>query len=380
MNKIKFIFLTFLSINLSAAIPNPPDLGVGSYILYEPNTKKILASFNADAPVEPASLTKLMTSYVVADYIKEDFIDLTDTPKISINAWKTPGSRMFIRESTKVPVSELIKGMIIQSGNDASVALAEHVAGSEENFAYLMNEYARELGMENTSFNNASGLPDPLNVTSANDLAILTGELIKNFPDHYRHYSQKSFTYAGILQKNRNQLLWRDNTSVTFDGVKTGYTESAGYCLVGSAVKDGMRLVAVVLGSEDDKRFTDVSNLMVYGFRFFKTEKLFEKNEPLKSVQVIAGKKDNINIGMPEDVVLTLQRDQRDSLRYEVTADTTVLAPINSMDKAGTVKVFDGDNNIIYESDLIYLESVEELGFFQRLIAIIWNWIKSLFN
>ena len=380
MNKIKFIFLTLLSINLSAAIPNPPDLGVGSYILYEPNTKKVLASFNADAPVEPASLTKLMTSYVVADYIKEDFIDLTDTPKISINAWKTPGSRMFIRESTKVPVSELIKGMIIQSGNDASVALAEHVAGSEENFAYLMNEYARELGMENTSFNNASGLPDPLNVTSANDLAVLTGELIKNFPDHYRHYSQKSFTYAGIAQKNRNQLLWRDNASVTFDGVKTGYTESAGYCLVGSAVKDGMRLVAVVLGSEDDKRFNDVSNLMVYGFRYFKTEKLFEKNEPLKSVQVIAGKKDNVNVGISEDVVLTLQRDQRDSLRYEVTADTTVLAPINSMDKAGTVRVFDGDNNIVYESDLIYLESVEELGFFRRLIAIIWNWIKSLFN
>tara|TARA_Y100000746_G_scaffold49908_1_gene38984 strand:- start:13567 stop:14709 length:1143 start_codon:yes stop_codon:yes gene_type:complete len=380
MNKIKFIFLTFLSINLSAAIPNPPDLGIGSYILYEPNTKKVLASFNADAPVEPASLTKLMTSYVVADFIEKDFISLTDTPKISINAWKTPGSRMFIRESTKVPVQELIKGMIIQSGNDASVALAEHVAGSEENFTYLMNEQAKELGMENTSFNNASGLPDPLNVTSAYDLAILTGELIKNFPEHYRHYSQKSFTYAGIAQKNRNQLLWRDNASVTFDGVKTGYTQSAGYCLVGSAVKDGMRLVAVVLGSEDDKRFNDVSNLMVYGFRYFKTEKLFEKNDPLKSVKVIAGKRDNVNIGIPEDVVLTLQRDQRDSLRYEVTADTTVLAPVNLMDKAGTVKVFDADNNIIYQSDLIYLESVEELGFFQRIIAIIWNWIKSLFN
>ena len=380
MNKIKFIFLAFLSINLSAAIPNPPDLGIGSYILYEPNTKKVLASFNADAPVEPASLTKLMTSYVVADFIEKDFISLTDTPKISINAWKTPGSRMFIRESTKVPVQELIKGMIIQSGNDASVALAEHVAGSEENFTYLMNEQAKELGMENTSFNNASGLPDPLNVTSAYDLAILTGELIKNFPEHYRHYSQKSFTYAGIAQKNRNQLLWRDNASVTFDGVKTGYTQSAGYCLVGSAVKDGMRLVAVVLGSEDDKRFNDVSNLMVYGFRYFKTEKLFEKNDPLKSVKVIAGKRDNVNIGIPEDVVLTLQRDQRDSLRYEVTADTTVLAPVNLMDKAGTVKVFDADNNIIYQSDLIYLESVEELGFFQRIIAIIWNWIKSLFN
>ena len=377
MNKAKIILLAVLGINLSAAIPNPPDLGVGSYILYEPNTKKVLASFNADAPVEPASLTKLMTSYVVADYVKEDFIKLTDTPKISIKAWKAPGSKMFIRESTRVEVSELIKGMIIQSGNDASVALAEHVAGSEESFVILMNDYAKELGMENTSFNNASGLPDPLNVTSANDLAILTGELIKNFPDHYRHYSQKSFTYAGIAQKNRNQLLWRDDM---FDGVKTGYTQSAGYCLVGSAVKDGMRLVAVILGSEDNKRFNDVSNLMVYGFRYFKTEKLFTEKEPVKSIEVIAGKKDKVNVGLPQDVVLTLQKNQRDSLKFEISTESTILAPIKSMDKAGTIKVLDSDNNVIYESDLIYLESVEEKGFFWRLIAIIWNWIKSLFR
>ena len=179
-----------------------------SYILYEPNTKKVLVSFNDDEPVQPASLTKLMTSYVVADYIKEDFIKLNDTPKISVKAWKTEGSRMFIREGTKVPVSELIKGMIIQSGNDASVALAEHVAGSEDNFAYLMNDYASQLGMNNSSFNNASGLPDPLNVTSAYDLAVLTSALIKNFPEHYKLYSEKSFTYAGIKQPNRNRLLW----------------------------------------------------------------------------------------------------------------------------------------------------------------------------
>tara|TARA_B100000427_G_scaffold153482_1_gene127809 strand:- start:1290 stop:2420 length:1131 start_codon:yes stop_codon:yes gene_type:complete len=376
MNKITFILLAFLGMNISA-IPNPPDLGVGSYILYEPNTKKVLVSFNSDAPVEPASLTKLMTSYVVADYIKEDFINMTDTPKISIKAWKTEGSRMFIREGTEVLVSDLIKGMIIQSGNDASVALAEHVAGNEENFVYLMNEYASELGMNNTSFNNASGLPDPLNVTSASDLALLTGELIKNFPDHYRHYSQKSFEFNGIKQKNRNQLLWRDDI---FDGVKTGYTESAGYCLVGSAVRDDMRLVAVVLGSENDKRFNDVAALMTYGFRYFKTEKLFSKNDPLKSIQVIAGRKDNVNIGISEDVVLTLQKDQRESLRYEISTESQILAPINSMDKAGTIKVLDGDNNIIFQTDLVYLESVEELGFFQRLIAIIWNWIKSLFN
>jgi len=376
MNKIIFILLALLGMNVSA-IPNPPDLGVGSYILYEPNTNKVLVSFNSDAPVEPASLTKLMTSYVVADYIKDDFIDMTDTPKISVKAWKTVGSRMFIREGTEVLVSDLIKGMIIQSGNDASVALAEHVAGNEENFVYLMNEYASELGMNNTSFNNATGLPDPLNVTSAYDLAILTTALIKNFPDHYRNYSQKSFTFNEIKQKNRNQLLWRDDI---FDGVKTGYTESAGYCLVGSAVRDDMRLVAVVLGSENDKRFNDVSALMTYGFRYFKTEKLFSKNDPLKSIQVIAGKKDNVNIGISEDVVLTLQKDQRESLRYEISTESQILAPINSMDKAGTIKVLDGDNNIIFQTDLIYLESIEELGFFQRLIAIIWNWIKSLFN
>ena len=377
MNKLKINLLLGLAFFASAAIPNPPDLGVGSYVLYEPTTKRVLVSFNADEPVQPASLTKLMTSYVVADYIKEDFISLDDAPKISIKAWKTEGSRMFIREGKKVPVSELIKGMIIQSGNDASVALAEHVAGSEENFAYLMNGYATELGMENTSFNNATGLPDPLNVTSAFDLALLTSALINEFPEHYKLYSEKTYTYAGIKQPNRNRLLWRSDI---FDGAKTGYHSQAGYCLVGSAIRGDMRLVAVVLGSEDDKRFNDVSALMDYGFRYFITEKLFSESEPIKDLQVVAGVSDSVSIGLKEDIILTLQKNKRDSLSFEVSAGSQILAPINALDKAGTLKVIDDENNVIIETDLVYLDSVEELGFFQRLIAILWNWIKSLFN
>ena len=377
MNKLKINLLLILAFFASAAIPNPPDLGVGSYVLYEPTTKKVLVSFNADEPVQPASLTKLMTSYVVADYIKEDFISLDDAPKISIKAWKTEGSRMFIREGKKVPVSELIKGMIIQSGNDASVALAEHVAGSEENFAYLMNGYATELGMENTSFNNATGLPDPLNVTSAFDLALLTSALINEFPEHYKLYSEKTYTYAGIKQPNRNRLLWRSDI---FDGAKTGYHSQAGYCLVGSAIRGDMRLVAVVLGSENDKRFNDVSALMDYGYRYFITEKLFSEAEAIKDLQVVAGVSDSVSIGLKEDIILTLQKNKRDSLSFEVSAGSQILAPINALDKAGTLKVIDDENNVIIETDLVYLDSVEELGFFQRLIAILWNWIKSLFN
>ena len=376
MDKIKIYILLFLATSL-LAIPNPPDLGVGSYILYEPNTKKILVSYNSDEPVEPASLTKLMTSYVVADYLKEDFINITDEPKISVKAWKTKGSRMFIREGTNVRVSDLIKGMIIQSGNDASVALAEHVAGSEDNFAYLMNEYASELGMANTSFNNATGLPDPLNVTSAYDLALLTSALINDFPEHYKYYSQKSFTYNGIKQSNRNRLLWRDEI---FDGVKTGYTQSAGYCLVGSAIRGDMRLVAVVLGSEDDKRFNDVSLLMTYGFRYFTTEKLFSKEEPIQDVKVVAGKSETVKVGTKDDIILTLQKDLRDNIRYEVSVGSQTLAPIEAMTTAGTLKVLDSENNVLVETEIVFLESVEELGFFQRLLAIIWNWIQSLFN
>jgi len=371
-----FKSLIFIS-SLAFAIPQPPDLGIGSYILYEPNTKQVLVSYNEDTQVEPASLTKLMTSYVVADYIDQGFISLEDQPTISVKAWKAPGSRMFIREGTKVKVSDLIKGMIIQSGNDASIALAEHIAGTEENFVLLMNDYAAELNMSNTSFNNSTGLPDPLNLTTAKDLALLASEIINNFPSHYKNYSQKSFTYGGIPQPNRNRLLWRDES---FDGVKTGYTSSAGYCLIGSAIRGDMRLVAVVLGSEDDKRFNDVSALMNYGFNYYTTEKKVTKETSLKELKVVAGTADFVNLGINDDIILTLPKDEKDSLSYEIVASSEVLAPVNQGDIAGKLRVLNEAGEPIEEKDLVYLESVEELGFFQRILAIIWNWIKSLFS
>ena len=374
----KNIFKSLILISsLAFAIPQPPDLGIGSYILYEPNTKQVLVSYNEDSQVEPASLTKLMTSYVVADYIDQGFISLDDEPRISVKAWKAPGSRMFIREGTKVKVSDLIKGMIIQSGNDASIALAEHIAGTEENFVLLMNDYAAELGMTNTSFNNSTGLPDPLNLTTAKDLALLASEIINNFPSHYKNYSQKSFTYGGIPQPNRNRLLWRDES---FDGVKTGYTSSAGYCLIGSAIRGDMRLVAVVLGSEDDKRFNDVSALMNYGFNYYTTEKKVTKETSLKELKVVAGTADFVNLGINDDIILTLPKDEKDSLSYEIVASSEVLAPVNQGDIAGKLRVLNEAGELIEEKDLVYLESVEELGFFQRILAIIWNWIKSLFS
>ena len=372
---VSFLFI-FIFCNLSA-IPKIQDFGVSSYILLEPNTGKILASFNENSQVEPASLTKLMTSFVVADYIEKGFISLEDEPTISIKAWKAPGSKMFIRESTQVKVDDLIKGMIVQSGNDASIALAEHVAGTEENFVYLMNDYAKELGMQNTSFNNASGLPDPINLTTAFDLALLTSSLIKNFPSHYENYSIKSFSYNSIEQKNRNRLLWRDKI---FDGVKTGWTESAGYCLIGSAKVGDMRLVAVVLGSEDDKRFNDVASLINYGFRYFVTERKVRSNESLKKLKVVGGVDVEVSLGVVEDIVITLQKDQQDSLRYEIEAPKSILAPVFSGDVAGKIKVYDDESNLVIEQELVYLESVESLGFLQRILSIIWNWIKSLFT
>lgn len=376
MLKNIFKILIFAS-SLIFAIPQPPDLGIGSYILYEPNTKKILVSYNEEMQVEPASLTKLMTSYVVADYLNQGFVSLEDESRISIKAWKAPGSRMFIREGTKVKISDLIKGMIVQSGNDASIALAEHIAGNEENFVLLMNDYAAELNMANTTFNNSTGLPDPLNLTTAKDLALLASAIIKNFPTHYKNYSQKSFTYGGITQPNRNRLLWRDES---FDGMKTGYTSNAGWCLVGSATRGDMRLVAVVLGSEDDKRFNDVSALMNYGFNYFVTEKKVLKETSLKELKVVAGTSKFVNLGIKEDIILTLAKDEKDSLSYEIIASSEVLAPVIQGEVAGKLRVLNEAGDPIEEIDLVYLESIEQLGFFQRILAIIWNWIKSLFS
>ena len=380
MKKTSFLLLTILSINLiSSPIPKPPDLGVGSYILYEPTTDTVIASFNENESVEVASLTKLMTSYVVADQIEQGYISLEDEPTISVKAWQTPGSQMFIREGTKVKVSDLVKGMVIISGNDASVALAEHIAGSEENFVYLMDQYAVNLGLNNSDFNNSSGLPDPNNVSSAFDLAKLTGLIIRDFPDHYNIYSEKEFSYSApgeyvAPQPNRNRLLHLDNM---FDGVKTGYTKAAGHCLVGSSIRDGMRLIAVVLGSGIDKRFADVRALVGYGYQYFKTREIVTPGDAIGSLTVIAGKKENVSVGVEKSVVMTLKKNSE--LEFQILAQEKIVAPLTSGTTAGVLKIIDQDGNIINESELIYLEDVESLGFFEYWLAIIWDWIKSLF-
>ena len=380
MKQFSFLLLISLGINLfSSPIPKPPDLGVGSYILYEPTTDTVIASFNENESVEVASLTKLMTSYVVADQIKQGYISMEDEPTISVKAWQTPGSQMFIREGTKVKVSDLVKGMVIISGNDASVALAEHIAGSEENFVYLMDQYAVDLGLRNSDFNNSSGLPDPNNVSSALDLAKLTGAIIREFPDHYQIYKEKEFSYSApgeyvAPQPNRNRLLHLDEM---FDGVKTGYTRAAGHCLVGSSIRDDMRLIAVVLGSGIDKRFADVRALVGYGYQYFKTREIVSSGDVIDSLSVIAGNQDSVSVGVDKSVVMTLKKNI--DLELQILAQERIVAPVIRGTTAGTLKIIDEDGNIINESELIFLEDVEKLGFFQYWFALIWDWIKSLF-
>ena len=259
------------------------------------------------------------------------------------------------------------------------VAFAEHIAGSEENFVYLMDQYAVDLGLRNSDFNNSSGLPDPNNVSSALDLAKLTGAIIRDFPDHYQIYKEKEFSYSApgeyvAPQPNRNRLLHLDDM---FDGVKTGYTRAAGHCLVGSSTRDDMRLIAVVLGSGIDKRFADVRALVGYGYQYFKTREIVSSGDVIDSLTVIAGNKDSVSVGVDKSVVMTLKKNI--DLELQILAQERIVAPVIGGTTAGTLKIIDEDGNIIHESELIFLEDVEKLGFFQYWFALIWDWIKSLF-
>ena len=270
----------------------------------EATTNKVLVEYNSDAQIAPASMTKVMSSYVIADQIANGTINLDDKVLISEKAWRTGGSKMFIEAGKRVSVKDLLSGIIIQSGNDATIAMAEYVAGSEEGFVDFMNAYSFELGLSGTLFQNSTGLSDPNHYTSAKDLATLTKVLINNFPEHYSIYKEKEFTFSNIRQLNRNNLLWRDDT---VDGVKTGHTESAGYCLIASAKRSDMRLIVVVAGSpSENKRFNASQRLLEYGFRFFATQKLINANEEITTAKVWGGKKDQVSLGSSEDIFLTL--------------------------------------------------------------------------
>lgn len=314
--------------------------------------------------MEPASLTKLMTVYVVLSELEQGDIQLDDLARVSEKAWRTPGSRMFIEVDKQVSVEELLKGVIVQSGNDASVALAEFVAGDEVAFSQLMNHYVQRLGMLNTHFVNATGLPDPEEYTTARDMAILARAIVRDFPTFYEWHSIRQYEYNGITQYNRNKLLWRDDT---VDGLKTGYTSSAGYCLVASAKRDGMRLISVVLGSQSEKtRAQESQTLLNYGFRFFETHRLYQAQEPLAKVRVWEGTLPQVDVGLEDDLYITVPRGRYDQLNGNMQLKPEIKAPLDKGQTLGTAVVSLGEEPMA-ERPLVALQGVAEGSLWQRL-------------
>ncbi len=376
------ILLTLLSSNLllsQSFVPNAPELNLKSYMLIEPNTNTVIAESNSDGLVEPASMTKVMTAYVVADQIKNDLISIDDKVLVSEKAWKMGGSKMFIEVGKRVSILDLLKGIIIQSGNDAAVAIAEYVGGTEDGFVDLMNSYAGSLGMTNTNFTNSTGLPSEQHLTSAKDLAILTSNFITKFPDIYTLFKEKEFEYGGITgnKYNRNKLLWRDETA---DGVKTGYTSSAGYCLIGSAKRSNMRLITVVAGSDSaNNSFSDTQRLLEYGFRFYATQKYFDANKEYTTVKVWGGKIDNLSLGVEEDISITLPRTNFKGIKVNYNAKNNIQAPITKGQKLGTLELISNEE-IVLTADLVALNDVDAKGFFGRLWSRFVLWIMSLFG
>ncbi len=353
-------------------IPAPPQLAASAYILIDADTGKVLVEENADEQLPPASLTKMMTSYIVSHEIDSGRIKATDEVPISVKAWQMGGSKMFVREGTKVPVEDLLRGVIIQSGNDASVALAEYVAGSESAFADVMNQQAQLLGMTHTTYKNATGWPADGHVTTARDLSLLARALIRDFPDHYSLYSEKYFKYNGINQPNRNKLLFRDKS---VDGLKTGHTEAAGYCLVSSAKKNGMRLISVVMGTKsDESRASESQKLLAYGFRYYTTHQLYAENQVLSTPRVWGGLAQEVNLSAGDAVYLTIPRGSEDSLQAQLHVDQVIKAPVSVGQELGNLTV-ELDGEVLLDVPLLAQENVAEAGFFAR----IWDDIKLFF-
>jgi len=327
------------------AAPSAPRLNASAYLLIDFASGRVLASQNPDDILEPASITKLMTAYAAFRAIRSGQINLDDRVLVSEKAWRTPGSRMFIDVGSRVPVEELLPGMIVQSGNDASVALAEHIAGTEDSFAEIMNQLAAELGMTSSRYFNSTGLPADGHVTSATDIAKLAATLIREFPDYYKWYSQKEYSYNGITQANRNILLSRDES---VDGMKTGYTESAGYCLVSSAERNGMRLISVVLGTKSPAaRANESQALLNYGFRFFESHQLWEAGDIISDARVWKGEENNTSLVVREPVFVTVPRGQLDNLETEIELPDRLTAPLSSSIPIGEVRAKLGIDTIV---------------------------------
>ena len=376
---IYFLLLAPFCIDLTAQslVPKAPKLNLSSYILIEANTNTVIAEFNSDNQIAPASMTKVMSGYVIADQIANGSISLDDKVLISEKAWKTGGSKMFIEAGKRVSVKDLLSGIIIQSGNDATIAMAEYVAGSEEGFVDFMNAYASEMGLTNSLFQNSTGFSDPNHFTSAKDLAKLTQALINNFPDHYATYKEKEFTFSGIRQLNRNKLLWRDDS---VDGVKTGHTDSAGFCLISSAQRNDMRLIAVVAGSEsENERLTASQRLLEYGFRFYATQKLVSQEIKVTTAKVWGGKTNEVALGSAKDIYLTLPRSEFKNIKANYQFNNNLQAPIEIGQMIGSIE-FTSNDRVVLSAPLVAIETVEAKGFFGMLWSRLVYWITSLFS
>ena len=358
-------------------IPAPPQLATEGHILLDAATGTVIIEENAEMRLPPASLTKIMTSYIIASEIQQGRISLDDLVPISVKAWKMEGSRMFIREGTEVKVADLIRGIVIQSGNDASVAMAEFIAGDEDAFADVMNQVAQKLGMTRTQFKNATGLPDEGHYTTAKDLSILARALIRDFPEHYKVYKEKYFSYNDIRQANRNSLLWGDDA---VDGMKTGHTQAAGFCLVASAEKKDMRLVSVVMGATSERsRSTESQKLINYGFRYFESVKLYDGLESLRRVKVWGGLHESLDVGIEAPARLTIPTGARGALAAEVTLDPVIKAPVSQGQTLGLLRIsLEGET--LLERPVVALNGVDEAGLVSSLIDEVSLFFLSLFS
>jgi D-alanyl-D-alanine carboxypeptidase (penicillin-binding protein 5/6) len=372
LNRLKIIVVGLLFVgSVSAAVtPNPsaPTIAAKSYILQDFASGRVIAEHNSLQRLPPASITKLMTAYVVSHELAAGNIALADEVLISEKAWRMVGSRSFIEVNTKVSVEVLLRGMIIQSGNDAAVALAEHIAGSEDTFAQMMNQYAQKLGLINTNYRNSTGLPDADHYTTAQDIAILAAAIIRDFPDHYAWYAEKEFTYNNITQHNRNKLLWRD---ATVDGLKTGHTDEAGYCLTASAKRSGMRLISVVLGTRSENaRAQETQKLFNYGFRFFESHDLYKAQEKITDTKVWKGEIDILNLGLAQSLAVTVPRGRYKELVATTNLQQPIIAPISAGQVLGQVTIHLGDE-LIETQSLIALDDVKKGSWWRRLLDTI---------
>ncbi|MBN8432309.1 D-alanyl-D-alanine carboxypeptidase [Microbulbifer salipaludis] len=358
-------------------IPAPPQLAATAYLLIDAHTGQVLVEHDADKQIPPASLTKMMTSYIVSEELEKGAIKEQDMVNISEKAWRKGGSKMFVKVGDKVPVIDLLRGVIVQSGNDASIALAEYVSGSEEVFAEVMNQQAQLLGMQDTHFVNATGWPAEGHVTTARDLGKLARALIQDHPDHYALYSEKYFRFNGINQPNRNRLLWRDPA---VDGIKTGHTEEAGFCLVASAVKRGMRLISVIVGTDsDEKRAAETQKLLAYGFRYYQTHKVYGSNDVLQTERVWGGKADAVGVAVKNDVFVTIPRGGEESIKADLIIDGELKAPLAKGQQVGKV-VVTLDGQTVADVPAVVAEDVEEAGFFKRLWDSIKRFVMGFFE